>query len=122
MWFMRSVLGLTVAWLIGGMNLTVAAETMPTEVQQFLARRAHCDHARGEEAYDEERRQQLLLMQCRYCWHTDRQLAQLRSKYAQDVNIIAKLAALERTVEDQASQTQCRNLARSGNKRQSQQP
>jgi hypothetical protein len=105
---------------MGALGSAMAAQAVPADVQQFLERRAHCDHARGEEAYDEERRQQLLTMLCRYCWHTDRQLSQLRSKYAQDANVIAQLADLENKVEDKDSQALCRKLTRSAAKPQAQ--
>jgi hypothetical protein len=90
---------------------TVSAETsLLTDVQHFLERRAHCDHARGEEAYNAERQQQLQLMQCSSCLHTDRQLAKLRSKYAQHPQVIAQLADLESKVEDKDSQALCRKV------------
>lgn len=79
------VLGTTTAW--------------PHDVGSFLARRAACDHWRGEEATDAQRQAQIVRALCRDCTGTDAELRRLKARYARDARVSAALADLEPQVE-----------------------
>ncbi len=57
------------------------AESLPADVQTFVAERETCDHFRGEEPYDVERRREIEAALDRYCRGTDARLKGLKKKY-----------------------------------------
>jgi hypothetical protein len=76
-----------------------AAANFPADVRKFIDRRDGCDHFRGEEPYDEERRKFLNKKMKNLCAGTDKQLARLKRKYRQNVKIIKKLNEYEEVIE-----------------------
>lgn len=72
---------------------------MPTDVARFIEKRDGCDHFRGEEPYDAERREFLLKNMNKLCKGTDRQLARLKKKYAQQPAIMEKLSDYDEQIE-----------------------
>lgn len=73
--------------------------TLPEDVAQFVEKRDLCDHFRGEEPYDEERRKFLILNMTELCAGTDRLLAELREKYANDAVVTRVLSIYEDNIE-----------------------
>lgn len=71
----------------------------PDEVTSFMVDRDSCDHFRGEEPYDEERRVFLTESIADLCTGTDARLAALRRRYAADQSVIAALRGYEDRVE-----------------------
>ncbi len=51
------------------------------DVEKFKERRDLCDHFRGEDPYDEQRRKFLEEKLKKYCTGTDKELASLKAKY-----------------------------------------
>ena len=76
-----------------------AAEALPRDLAKFIERREGCDHFRGEEAYDEERRKFLLMRMKQLCTGTDRQLERLKSKYRTQARVMKKLDSYEPSIE-----------------------
>jgi len=72
---------------------------LPTDVARFIEKRDGCDHFRGEEPYDAERREFLLKNMNKLCKGTDRQLARLKKKYAQQPAIMEKLSDYDEQIE-----------------------
>ncbi|MDP9838897.1 hypothetical protein J2T09_003669 [Neorhizobium huautlense] len=54
---------------------------LPADIQTFVTERENCDHFRGEEPYDAERRREIEAALDRYCRGTDARLQGLRKKY-----------------------------------------
>ncbi len=76
-----------------------AAANFPADVRKFIDRRDGCDHFRGEEPYDEERRQFLNKNMKNLCTGTDKHLTQLKRKYRHKVLIIKKLNEYDEVTE-----------------------
>nr|WP_218036477.1 hypothetical protein [Sphingobium sp. EM0848] len=76
----------------------------PEEVTRYMVDRDSCDHFRGEEAYDMERRAFLQENIVELCTGTDARLARLRERYAQDPAVMAALSGYEDRIEGNASQ------------------
>lgn len=76
-----------------------AQAKLPVDVARFIEKRDGCDHFRGEEPYDEERRQFLLKNMNELCKGTDARLAQLKRKYAGRPAIVGKLDDYEKRIE-----------------------
>lgn len=73
---------------------------LPTEVQKFVDKREACDHFRGEDwDGDQQRKREILRELDRYCTGTDKALARLRTKYANDPAVIARLKDFEDVIE-----------------------
>jgi hypothetical protein len=72
---------------------------VPDDVAQFVDRRQTCDHFRGEEPYNAERRAELEEATEKYCRGTDRELACLRSKYRGSATILKVLDEYEKDIE-----------------------
>ena len=62
-----------------------------------------CDHFRGEEPHDAERRAYIAESVAELCTGTDARLAMLRRRYAADPSVIAALKGYEDRVETPAS-------------------
>jgi hypothetical protein len=86
----------------------VHAETvgpkLPTDVAKFIERRDGCDHFRGEEPYDAERRKFLESNIRKLCIGTDRELSTLRRKYSKNPRVISRLSEYEQKIERNSKQ------------------
>ncbi len=80
------------------------AATFPQDVASYIERRNLCDHFRGEDPYDEERRAFLEKNILELCTGTDRQLAALKQKYSSNCAIMAKLEQYEPEIEPREQQ------------------
>lgn len=76
-----------------------AASPLPPDAAKFREERELCDHFRGEEPYDAQRRRELAQQLDRYCKGTDARLAALRAKYAGQPRVIDALKDFEAQVE-----------------------
>jgi hypothetical protein len=72
---------------------------LPADVVTFRTRRDDCDHFRGEEAYDAERKAFLKAALQRTCTGTDRELAALRRRHAANPAAVAALRNYEDRIE-----------------------
>ncbi len=72
---------------------------LPTDVQKFLERREGCDHWRGEEPYDDQRRAEINKNACELCTGTDAQLSTLKRKYKRRSDVLMALQHLESKIE-----------------------
>lgn len=78
----------------------VSAETpLPEDVQRLLADREACDHWRGEDPYDAERKAAIDWAVCHSCTGTDAKLAALKKKYRNNAAVMEKLNAQFEKVE-----------------------
>ncbi len=71
----------------------------PDEVTNFMVERDSCDHFRGEEPYDEDRRAYLAENIAELCTGTDARLATLRLRYAGNPSVTAALSGYEDRIE-----------------------
>jgi hypothetical protein len=71
----------------------------PREVTEFMVTRDGCDHFRGEEPYDAERRAYIEENIVELCQGTDARLAMLRRRYAGDPSVIAALKGYDSRIE-----------------------
>ncbi len=76
-----------------------AQGSLPPDVIQFAKGRDACDHFRGEEPYDAERRKFLEDRTRKLCVGTDRKLQALKQKYRRQPEILDKLNAYELHIE-----------------------
>lgn len=76
----------------------------PEEVTRYMVDRDGCDHFRGEEGYDAERRAYLQESVAELCTGTDARLAQLRKRYADDPAVTSALSAYEDRIEGNSAQ------------------
>ncbi|MFC3442290.1 hypothetical protein ACFOKF_14030 [Sphingobium rhizovicinum] len=81
----------------------LSAEPFPQEVTAFMVDRDGCDHFRGEEPYDAERRAYIAESVAELCTGTDARLATLRRRYANDPSVIAALRAYDDRIESVAT-------------------
>ena len=91
------------------------AAPLPKDVTDFLSTRESCDHWRGEEGYDDERKAEIAWATCQTCQGTDAKLAGLKRKYRTNVKIIEKLSEFESKIEPDdkaAARAFCRNTKR----------
>lgn len=77
----------------------VGAQALPQDVAAFIERRDSCDHFRGEEPYDAERAAEIKAALAATCTGTDKQLAALRRKYADNPQVLDRLSDYEDRVE-----------------------
>jgi len=80
-------------------NVAGDPKPFPTEVTTFMVDRDGCDHFRGEEPYDAERRAYLEKSIRDLCTGTDAKLADLRQRYAKNQDVMAALAGYEDRIE-----------------------
>ena len=78
---------------------SATAVALPAEVLAFIAQRESCDHFRGEEGYDAERRAFLAKALAKTCTGTDRALAALRERFAAQPAVLAALKDFEVRIE-----------------------
>lgn len=76
-----------------------SAEPFPQEVTAFMVDRDGCDHFRGEEPYDAERRAYIADNVATLCRGTDARLAMLRRRYAADPSVMAALKSYDERIE-----------------------
>lgn len=76
-----------------------AVPEVPADVADFKERRDLCDHFRGEEPYDYERRRFLEENLKRYCTGTDKELASLKATYRNNKSVMDVLEKYEETIE-----------------------
>ena len=79
--------------------LGCATIQIPEDAASFMERRRTCDHFRGEDPYSPERRVEIELAAEKYCRGTDRELAELRSKYRDNVAVLRALEQFENDIE-----------------------
>ncbi len=77
---------------------------LPADVQHFAQRRALCDHFRGEDPFDAERRKFLESEVRKRCTGTDRALAALKLKYRSRKDVLAELDRFEADSEGMESE------------------
>jgi hypothetical protein len=77
----------------------LAQPHLPEDVARFIERRDACDHFRGEEPYDAERREFLAQQTRALCVGTDAQLAKLKEKYRRDKTVATRLDEYEPRIE-----------------------
>src|SRR5262245_35504633 len=77
----------------------LAKDTVPQDVQRFQKNRDLCDHFRGEEGYDADRRKFLAEQVKTYCTGTDASLNSLKQKYKDDKMISNTLNKYEERIE-----------------------
>ena len=75
------------------------AASLPPEVLAFKLKRDDCDHFRGEDATDAERRKFLAAALALSCTGTDQALAGLRQRHAGDAAAIAALKDYDDKIE-----------------------
>ena len=70
------------------MPAKAAAVSSPAAVRAYLARRASCDHWRGEEPYDARRRSQILGAERRACSGLEEERRRLRLRHRGDASVL----------------------------------
>ena len=75
------------------------ADEWSADVATFIEQRDLCDHFRGEEPYDEERRKFLEKNIIERCTGTDGKLANLKEKYRGNSVVIERLSVYEEDIE-----------------------
>lgn len=81
-------------------DVAATAAPFPREVTQFMVARDGCDHFRGEEPYDAERRAYIAENVAELCHGSDATLAMLRRRYASDPSVTAALHSYEDRIEE----------------------
>lgn len=79
--------------------VVLAGAALPRDVAAFVAQRDQCDHLRGEEAYDAERRADLERGLRRFCTGSDARLRALKHKYRRKPEVLAELERYEADIE-----------------------
>lgn len=80
-------------------NAAAEDAPFPEEVTAFMVARDGCDHFRGEESQDAERRAFLESSIAKLCTGTDAKLAALRRRYGDDPAVVAALSAYDDRIE-----------------------
>jgi hypothetical protein len=78
---------------------TTNKPAVPADLAAFRARRDACDHFRGEDPYDAKRAAFLAAEVAKACTGTDRELADLRKRYAGDAKVMGVLERYEDKIE-----------------------
>ncbi|MFC7409209.1 hypothetical protein [Hydrogenophaga atypica] len=93
-------LAITMLFLLSAMAFAEPEkEPLPADVLAFIKQSDMCDHFRGEEPYDEERRMFLEQNMTELCTGSDRRLAELKAKYLGNDSVQAALAGYEVDIE-----------------------
>ena len=95
----RPALFLAIMLAACGSPGSVRSQALPADVAVFVERREACDHFRNEEPYDAARDAELKIRLKETCTGTDRELAALRQKYADDAQVTSLLARYEERIE-----------------------
>jgi hypothetical protein len=83
-------------------NIAFAEEILiqlPKDVSDFIEKRDLCDHFRGEDPYDDERRVFLEENISKFCTGTDLELLKLKDKYIKNQSIMDVLNHYEEKIE-----------------------
>lgn len=80
-------------------DAAASVEPFPREVTQFMVSRDSCDHFRGEEPYDAERRAYIADNVAILCHGSDATLAMLRRRYVANPSVTAALNGYEDRIE-----------------------
>lgn len=80
-------------------DVAASAAPFPREVTEFMIARDGCDHFRGEEPTDAERRAYIDENVAELCKGTDARLAMLRRRYAEDPAVVAALKSYDDRIE-----------------------
>ncbi len=99
-----SLLALILITLVSFVQLGYAADRnaapgLPADVVKFKERRDLCDHFRGEEPYDAERRKFLEENLKKYCTGIDKELTSLKANYKNDKTVMRVLEKYEEKIE-----------------------
>jgi hypothetical protein len=78
----RIIAALPCLVLLLGAAAAEAGDALPPDIRAFQKDRQSCEHFRGEEPYDAERKRFIDAALARYCAGTDQRLATLKRKYA----------------------------------------
>jgi hypothetical protein len=92
-------IGIGLLLLMSSLGEVHANRPLPQDVALFIARRDLCDHFRGEDAYDAERKEFLAKRMHEYCDGTDGRLAALKKKYRAKREVMARLSGYETKIE-----------------------
>jgi hypothetical protein len=76
-----------------------AVSGLPSDVVKFKKRRDLCNHFRGEDPYNEERKKFLEENLERYCKGTDKELAALKAKHKNNETVQKVLSGYEVNIE-----------------------
>jgi hypothetical protein len=78
-----------------------ADSALPRDVQKFIDRREGCDHMRGEipDPGEKQRMKEVNREIEKLCKGTDKQLAQLKKKYASNAMVMQRLNEFEEGIE-----------------------
>lgn len=86
--------------LAAALSLAAQAQgSVPADVAHFIKQRDACDHFRGEEAYDAERKQFLKRKLKQLCTGTDEKLRTLKQKYKAQPKALTMLQRFEVSIE-----------------------
>lgn len=87
--------------LLLAQGYAMAAAPLPKDVAKFVERREGCDHFRGEipESNDPARMDEVNRELKKLCKGTDKQLVQLKRKYAANAGLTALLGEFEPNIE-----------------------
>ncbi|MCC2954680.1 hypothetical protein LK542_03505 [Massilia sp. IC2-477] len=86
---------------LGASSAIAAEEKLPTDVAKFVAKREGCDHFRGEmpDPPDKQRMREVNQEIRKLCTGTDKKLAQLKRKYANNPVVMQRLSEFEEKIE-----------------------
>jgi len=82
-----------------GQENGTARNELPDEIKQFQKDRDLCDHFRGEDGYDQERRKFLHEQMKVYCTGSDDKLRKFRIKYQNNKDVVESLKKYEDRIE-----------------------
>jgi hypothetical protein len=93
--------GLFFSCLLALSQQSLASETLPRDVRNFIADREGCDHMRGEvpDPSDRQRMNALKQEMDQLCKGTDRKLAQLKKKYRAVPSVTKRLNEFDENIE-----------------------
>ncbi len=95
--------GLIAIAIISFASAAIGQARLPEDVARFIERRDECDHFRGEAPYDSKRREFLERQTLELCAGSDKQLAELKKKYARDGTVMKRLDEYEAEIESPAA-------------------
>jgi len=87
--------------LLASISPVLAEALVPPDVQKFVDRREGCDHMRGEipDPGEKRRMKEVNREIAKLCKGTDKQLAQLKKKYASNAAVMQRLNEFEDGIE-----------------------
>lgn len=93
---------------------SLATETLPPDVRNYVDKREGCDHMRGEipDPSDKQRMRAVNREIRKLCKGTDEKLAQLKKKYAKNPYVMRRLAEFDPGIEEASPPTASGRAAR----------